>query len=71
MIQNCGRIVPNDVSLIADALREILSDRDKLAAAGRAGRKLVEEKFDWDEITDQMLAVYAEGISRFQEKTHR
>jgi glycosyltransferase involved in cell wall biosynthesis len=59
----CGRVVPNDVNLIAQVMLEMLADRQQLAAMGRAARALVEKKYDWELVTNQMIDVYEEGLA--------
>lgn len=53
---NAGRVVPLEPSAIANALREVL-DADR-ASLGRAGRSLVEQRFNWPKVADISIAAY-------------
>jgi alpha-maltose-1-phosphate synthase len=46
------------VSDLAAALTEVVADPDRAAAMGRAGRDRVIERFGWDAVAEQTLAVY-------------
>jgi glycosyltransferase involved in cell wall biosynthesis len=59
-----GRVVASDPAALADALRQLLSDRATLAAMGRRGRSLVEDRYSWDRITDATEDAYREAIAR-------
>ncbi len=60
-----GLLVPvDDPTALAGALATVLSDPERAAAMGRAGRARVEERFAWDEIIRQwerLLFQVAEG----------
>lgn len=57
-----GLIVPKqDPEAIADAVISMLSDPQKALEMGRAGRKLVETKYDWSVIGKQVLDLYQEA----------
>jgi colanic acid/amylovoran biosynthesis glycosyltransferase len=58
-----GVLVPeNDADALAGALIELLSQPQRWAAMGRAGRRFVEEHYELDRVTDQLMAIYA-GLS--------
>ena len=59
-----GRIASTDPTALADALRDMVVDRQMLNRMGAAGLRLVTEHYIWERITDSMLDVYAEGIGR-------
>ncbi len=59
-----GRIAGTDRVALADALREMLSDRPKLQGMGRAGKKLVTERYTWEGVTTKLIEAYSEGQSR-------
>jgi len=40
---------------LADALTELLTDRDKAARMGRAGHARVLERMTWDHVVDRLL----------------
>jgi len=62
----CGVTVPAAAGAMADALVDLLGERDRLRAMGRAGRALVAAKYSWDVVADRLVAVYERAIS-----THR
>lgn len=51
-------VPPQDVSGLARALIELLSDEEKRARLGRAGREHVAENFRWDLAAERTEAVY-------------
>jgi len=53
-----GFIVENESSQIAAAIVEVLRDKDLAAKMGRASRKIVEEKFDFDDHVVSMQELY-------------
>ncbi|HEY6123395.1 MAG TPA: glycosyltransferase family 4 protein [Steroidobacteraceae bacterium] len=58
-----GRVVPmRDVVALADALTEILSDRELQASMGSYNRRRVEQEFDWSRSLDRMESVYAQVL---------
>lgn len=48
---------PAAAPALARALDELLSNRDLRARLGAAGRRAVEEHYNWDRVTRQMLAI--------------
>ncbi len=57
--QGCGWWVPVSVEGIAAALEDALSrPPEELAAMGARGRRVVEERFSWDGIAQEMIACY-------------
>lgn len=52
---------PRDENSLADALIKVLSDPERAFEMGRAGRRLVETKYNWDTIANQILAIYEEA----------
>ena len=49
---------PRDVDRLADSIITIISDDEKIKRMGEAGRKLVEEKYDWNVIAEQVSKLY-------------
>jgi phosphatidyl-myo-inositol dimannoside synthase len=43
-------VPPQEVNAAVDALRSLLSNQDRRAAMGAAGRQLVETRFNWDRV---------------------
>jgi glycosyltransferase involved in cell wall biosynthesis len=46
---------PGDVEGLAAAIMELVSQREKRETLGRAARKAIVERFNWDQVTDQIL----------------
>ena len=60
-----GRHVPpRDPGRLAAVLRELLSDRDALAAQGEAGARRTRQLYDWDRVALSTLDVYEEVATR-------
>lgn len=55
---NAGKIVPVDVDSLANALADMLSNRETLAQMGKNAQTLVGQKFTWDKIATRMIALY-------------
>ncbi len=51
-----------DVKGLADSLERLITRRDELARMGREGRALAYERFRWDVIIDQYLALLGEAV---------
>ena len=49
---------------LAECISDLLADPAKARSFGQAGRKRVEEKFAWNAIADQTIALYRELINR-------
>ena len=60
-----GRVVDADSRKMAEALIDLLGDRDRLRRMGEAGLRLVARDYSWGVIVDRLLATYEEGIERF------
>lgn len=55
-----------DPSAHAAALLQLLRNPDDAAAMGRAGRQLVETRYNWDAMAPKLLSLYDEVIGRVQ-----
>jgi len=54
-----GLLFPGgDAGALADALLSLLSDSDRAAAFGRAGRARAEQRFTWGRIADEYFEIY-------------
>ncbi len=55
-----GRVVPmREPARLAEALIEVLSDREEQRRMGHANRQRIEREFDWSRQLDRMESVYA------------
>jgi len=68
---NCGILVdPSNAKAITqgfvDAMRKLIADPALCAHFASAGRKRVEELFDWNLKIDRILELYREGIDEFR-----
>jgi len=59
-----GHISSSDPSMLAGALRKLVATPGEVARMGRCGRDLMLRSYSWESVTDQLLAVYEEGIQR-------
>jgi glycosyltransferase involved in cell wall biosynthesis len=56
---NAGVIAPLNAQAIAQAMLEVAGDETRATALGQAGRQLVNDRFLWPVIAQQMLDTYA------------
>jgi glycogen synthase len=56
-------VPPGDAAALAAAVRRLLTDSDRAARFGRAGRLRVETQFSWERIAERTLGVYREAIA--------
>ena len=54
---------PGDVVSLSQAVGNALFQRDRLADMGRAGRAIVERKFAWSAVVQQLLGLYDELLT--------
>ena len=55
-----GLLVPlHDVSALAQAILDLLTDRERARYMGQAGRRLAEERFDEQQVFNAVKAEYA------------
>jgi len=54
-----GIVTQLDASKIADGLEYVLADAPRAALMGTHGRALVQSRYTWPEIAEQMLSAYA------------
>ena len=60
-----GFLVPKqNPQAIADAVISLLSDPQRAIEMGKAGRKLVETKYDWKAIAEQVVDLYQEALAK-------
>ena len=68
---SCGILVPasNPASIVhgfADAMNKLVADSELRSRLGTAGRKRVEQLFDWQQKIDRILELYGKAIHDFQ-----
>jgi len=56
-------VPPGDVQALASAIRDAVSDRQRLFVMGNASRALVEKEFSWAAATDRLIGVYRELLA--------
>lgn len=61
-----GKVVSTSVDDLTDALSSLLGDSASLKEMGQNAYDLVKNEYDWDQIVESLISVYAEGISRKQ-----
>jgi N-acetyllactosaminide 3-alpha-galactosyltransferase len=60
-----GYLVPKqDPKAIAEKVNELLADPQKAIEMGKAGRKLVETKYDWKLIAEEVVGLYKEALAK-------
>jgi glycosyltransferase involved in cell wall biosynthesis len=59
-----GSMIRRDPSHIAETVKTYFVSPDKVSAAGAAARQLVEQRFNWDVITDATVDVYRSLIEQ-------
>ena len=57
-----GQIIPRDPDEIAKTIQEYAASPERVAREGAAARRLVEQEFSWDVVTDKTLSVYNELV---------
>lgn len=56
-------VEPGDARAAASAINRILADRALAKRLGQAGKALVREKFQWNQVTGQVASLYSEVLS--------
>jgi glycosyltransferase involved in cell wall biosynthesis len=60
-----GHLVPScDVDALSNALIDLLRNPDKMVAMGKHNRSLIEERYSWKPIVEQIEALYEEVLQR-------
>lgn len=56
-----GILVPTgNVAILAQAMKKLATDKALCLKMGTAAKKIVDERFNWDKITERMIALYEE-----------
>lgn len=64
-VNQSGLLVPKqDPEALANAIIKILNDPEKAKAMGKRGRELVETKYNWKTIVQQVTGLYQEVLAR-------
>jgi len=68
---SCGILVPasnpeTTIQGFADAMNKLVADSELRSRLGTAGRKRVEQLFDWEQKIDRILELYGKAIHDFQ-----
>ena len=53
-------VPPNDPPALAEAIIDLLDDRDRMRAMGVRGRERVREHFTWDKVAERVVGFYEE-----------
>jgi glycosyltransferase involved in cell wall biosynthesis len=56
-------VARDDIELIAQRMEELIKDKELRLKMGKAGRELVESKYNLNDNVNQMLAVYNNAVS--------
>ena len=62
-VAGAGEVVPLDAAAVAAAVDRVLSNPDR-AALGRAGRRMVLERYTWPVVAGRLVAAYERHASR-------
>ena len=58
------KVPPGDAARLAEALAELLGDRQRGEAMGAGNRRLVEERYSWPRVVDRLEELYVGAASR-------
>jgi glycosyltransferase involved in cell wall biosynthesis len=63
VVDNAGILVPpGKADALAAAIRQLLNDEETQRRMSEAGRKRVEEKFNWEQAATRTLEAYQEVL---------
>jgi glycosyltransferase involved in cell wall biosynthesis len=65
---NAGKVIPCDNNFLARAMEELIDDKEQRIRMGENGRRLVIEKFTWDNITEEMIKNYRRIIQEHRKQ---
>ncbi|OGQ56734.1 MAG: hypothetical protein A3J24_05650 [Deltaproteobacteria bacterium RIFCSPLOWO2_02_FULL_53_8] len=57
-------VPPEDPDALADAIIKLLQDRERLQQMGRNGRKMVEDRYTTEKMSERMFTLYSELAAR-------
>jgi glycosyltransferase involved in cell wall biosynthesis len=55
---------PNAPAAVAESIRSLLHDRERMARMGAEGRAAVERKYSWDAVASQLAAIFENQIGK-------
>jgi poly(glycerol-phosphate) alpha-glucosyltransferase len=58
--RTAGLVIPSEPECVANAIKHLFSEDCDRSAMGRAGQALVEDRFTWKRIAQQLIALYEE-----------
>lgn len=59
-----GKIIDGDANELSEIILELLNNPQLCRKMGKAGQKLVRDKYTWDDVTDKMIGVYEEILNK-------
>jgi glycosyltransferase involved in cell wall biosynthesis len=59
-----GKIIDGDATELSEIIMELLNNPQLCRKMGKAGQKLVRDKYTWDEVADKMIGVYEEILKK-------
>ncbi len=63
-VEGAGYLVaPGDIGALVEKMTELCKDESLRVRVGEKGRKVAEEKFNWEKVVDKTLEVYNEVLS--------
>jgi glycosyltransferase involved in cell wall biosynthesis len=64
-----GRVIPCDAAALAEQILDLLAQPELARQMGQNGRSLVQERFQWPRIAQNLVAAYAQIIDQHRVKT--
>lgn len=58
-----GKVIDGNLAELSEALIQLLADRPLCEKMGKAGKKLVTDKYTWDKAADKMIDCYEEILN--------
>ncbi|OWT33191.1 glycosyl transferase GT4 family protein [Methanobrevibacter sp. 87.7] len=60
---NCGLSCKYDIKSLSNTISKLLSNKELMETYGENGRKLIEEKYNWNNIINEIMKIYTETIN--------
>ena len=58
-----GKVIPCDPNQLVKAMEQLINDEALRRRMGGNGRRLIEDKYLWDKIADEMIKAYEDAIT--------